>query len=132
VKLLLNTHVFLWLQTQPERLGERLALVQDRRTDLVVSAASAWEIGPSRFSLYITLIIERCKTDRPAARSPTRQNALQSRRRWTHFGQDHVAPIERQRIGRRLGQLQPLLAASAVARIIGRVWAGCELDERRR
>lgn len=45
MKLLLDTHVFLWLQTEPERLGERLALVEDRRTSLLVSAASAWEIA---------------------------------------------------------------------------------------
>jgi PIN domain nuclease of toxin-antitoxin system len=45
VRLLLDTHVFLWLQTCPERLGERLALVQDYRNDLFLSAASCWEIA---------------------------------------------------------------------------------------
>jgi PIN domain nuclease of toxin-antitoxin system len=45
VKLLLDTHVFLWLQTEPERLGDQLALVEDRRTELLVSAASSWEIA---------------------------------------------------------------------------------------
>jgi PIN domain nuclease of toxin-antitoxin system len=45
VKLLLDTHVFLWLQTEPERLGEHLRLVQDQRNVLVVSAASSWEIA---------------------------------------------------------------------------------------
>ena len=43
--MLLDTHVFLWLQTEPERLGERLALVEDPETELLVSAASAWEIA---------------------------------------------------------------------------------------
>lgn len=45
MRLLLDTHVFLWLQTEPERLGEQLGLVQDQRTSLVVSAASSWEIA---------------------------------------------------------------------------------------
>ena len=45
MKLLLDTHVFLWLQTEPERLGEHLRLVQDQRNVLVVSAASSWEIA---------------------------------------------------------------------------------------
>lgn len=45
MKLLLDTHVFLWLQTEPERLGEHLPLIQDERTALVVSAASSWEIA---------------------------------------------------------------------------------------
>lgn len=43
--LLLDTQVFLWMQTEPERLGERLALVEDRRTELLLSAASSWEIA---------------------------------------------------------------------------------------
>jgi PIN domain nuclease of toxin-antitoxin system len=43
--VLLDTHVFLWLHTEPERLGERLAVVEDPRTELLVSAASSWEIA---------------------------------------------------------------------------------------
>jgi PIN domain nuclease of toxin-antitoxin system len=45
VRLLLDTHVFLWLQTEPERLGDRLPLVEDRRTELLLSAVSSWEIA---------------------------------------------------------------------------------------
>jgi PIN domain nuclease of toxin-antitoxin system len=45
VKVLLDTHVFLWLHTEPERLGEHLSLVEDRRNELIVSAASSWEIA---------------------------------------------------------------------------------------
>ena len=45
MKLLLDTHVFLWLQTEPERLGSQLRLVEDRRNELFVSAASAWEVA---------------------------------------------------------------------------------------
>jgi PIN domain nuclease of toxin-antitoxin system len=45
VKLLLDTHVFLWLQTEPERLGHQLPLVEDARTTLLLSAVSSWEIA---------------------------------------------------------------------------------------
>jgi PIN domain nuclease of toxin-antitoxin system len=45
VKLLLDTHVFLWVQTSPERLGEHVGLVTDASNELVVSAASSWEIA---------------------------------------------------------------------------------------
>ena len=46
MKALLDTHVWLWLQTTPERLsGEALALVEDTSNDLFLSAASAWEIA---------------------------------------------------------------------------------------
>lgn len=45
MRLLLDTHVFLWLQTDPERLGDRLTLVEDGGTTLLVSSASSWEIA---------------------------------------------------------------------------------------
>lgn len=45
MRLLLDTHVFLWLMTEPERLGDHLELVEDRRSELFVSAASSWEIA---------------------------------------------------------------------------------------
>jgi PIN domain nuclease of toxin-antitoxin system len=45
VNLLLDTHVFLWLQTEPERLGEHLQVVEDERTVLLLSAASSWEMA---------------------------------------------------------------------------------------
>jgi len=45
MRLLLDTHVFLWLQTDPGRLGDRLSLVDDPQHDLLLSAASGWEIA---------------------------------------------------------------------------------------
>jgi PIN domain nuclease of toxin-antitoxin system len=45
VRVLLDTHVFLWLHTEPERLGSHLRLVEDRRNELLVSAVSSWEIA---------------------------------------------------------------------------------------
>ena len=43
--MLLDTHVFLWLLSEPERLGEHLDSLGDPSNDLLVSAASSWEIA---------------------------------------------------------------------------------------
>ncbi|MDQ8043402.1 MAG: type II toxin-antitoxin system VapC family toxin [Solirubrobacteraceae bacterium] len=45
MKLLLDTHVFLWLQTDPDRLGTHLATVADPANELLLSAASSWELA---------------------------------------------------------------------------------------
>jgi PIN domain nuclease of toxin-antitoxin system len=45
MRLLLDTHVFLWLLSEPERLGSRLELFEDQTNDLLLSAASSWEIA---------------------------------------------------------------------------------------
>jgi PIN domain nuclease of toxin-antitoxin system len=45
VRILLDTHVFLWMQTEPERLGEQLPAVEDMRNELLVSAVVSWEIA---------------------------------------------------------------------------------------
>jgi PIN domain nuclease of toxin-antitoxin system len=45
VKLLLDTHVWLWLQYAPERLSRALALAEDPGNELLFSAASSWEIA---------------------------------------------------------------------------------------
>jgi PIN domain nuclease of toxin-antitoxin system len=55
VRILLDTHVFLWLHTEPERIGEHLPLLEDQRNELLLSAVSSWEIaikhGLGRLSL---------------------------------------------------------------------------------
>jgi PIN domain nuclease of toxin-antitoxin system len=44
--LLLDTHALLWTLLDPNRIPERtLAHIRDAGTDLIVSAASAWEIA---------------------------------------------------------------------------------------
>ncbi|HSZ69351.1 MAG TPA: type II toxin-antitoxin system VapC family toxin [Solirubrobacteraceae bacterium] len=45
MKILLDTHAFLWLHTDRKRLGGHLALVEDRRTERLLSAVSSWEIA---------------------------------------------------------------------------------------
>ncbi len=45
MRLLLDTHVFLWLLAEPDRLGEHIGFVEDPSNDLFLSAASSWEIA---------------------------------------------------------------------------------------
>jgi PIN domain nuclease of toxin-antitoxin system len=46
VRLLLDTHVWLWLQAAPGRIdADVLDLLQDLDNELFLSAASAWEIA---------------------------------------------------------------------------------------
>lgn len=45
-RALLDTHALVWAATAPDRLGPvARALIEDPSTDLVVSAASAWELS---------------------------------------------------------------------------------------
>ncbi len=42
---LVDTHVWLWLQTEPERIKTQVReMVEDTSTEIMLSAASAWEI----------------------------------------------------------------------------------------
>jgi PIN domain nuclease of toxin-antitoxin system len=46
MSFLLDTHVWLWMRAQPERLrGEVRELVTDPVNDLLLSTASSWEIA---------------------------------------------------------------------------------------
>lgn len=45
MKILLDTHIFIWLHEAPERLSESaLRLLQDVENELFLSMASVWEI----------------------------------------------------------------------------------------
>ena len=45
MRVLLDTHVFLWLQSEPERVGEHLDRLRDPDTERLVSAVVSWEIA---------------------------------------------------------------------------------------
>jgi PIN domain nuclease of toxin-antitoxin system len=44
MRYLLDTHVWLWMLVDPERLGHTRHLLEDPEHDLLLSAASTWEI----------------------------------------------------------------------------------------
>jgi PIN domain nuclease of toxin-antitoxin system len=46
LRLLLDTHVLIWAMQQPDRLSSHArAAIADRRNEILVSAASVWEIA---------------------------------------------------------------------------------------
>jgi PIN domain nuclease of toxin-antitoxin system len=46
MRILLDTHCWLWLQVTPERISDRTRnLLSDPANELLLSAASAWEIA---------------------------------------------------------------------------------------
>ena len=45
MRALLDTHVWLWMLSNPERLGEALEVIEDPASRLLLSAASSWEIA---------------------------------------------------------------------------------------
>jgi PIN domain nuclease of toxin-antitoxin system len=45
VKVLIDTHVWLWMLTDPARLGSARELLQDAEVELLLSAVSTWEIA---------------------------------------------------------------------------------------
>lgn len=46
MRFLIDTQSWLWMQTTPERLNnETIALISDPATELLLSAASSWEIS---------------------------------------------------------------------------------------
>lgn len=46
MKVLLDTHVFIWAISDPSRLSSRaLVIIQDLRNEVLLSIASAWEMA---------------------------------------------------------------------------------------
>jgi PIN domain nuclease of toxin-antitoxin system len=46
LRLLLDTHVLIWAMQQPERLSQSArAALADRKNDILISAASVWELA---------------------------------------------------------------------------------------
>lgn len=70
MRILLDTHVFLWLQSAPTRLGHVLDVLADTRNDLLVSAASAWEIAIKHGTGRLPL------PEAPARYVPSRMRAI--------------------------------------------------------
>ena len=45
MRLLLDTQIFLWMNTSPERLGNLQSPIQDPSNQLFLLAASSWEVA---------------------------------------------------------------------------------------
>jgi len=69
MKLLLDTHAFIWWDSEPERLSLTvLALCQNQENTLLLSVASVWEmqiklqLGKLKLTLPLPILIESQKT----------------------------------------------------------------------
>jgi PIN domain nuclease of toxin-antitoxin system len=45
MRVLLDTHAFLWANAEPDRLGSWREVVEDLANELLLSAASSWELA---------------------------------------------------------------------------------------
>ena len=68
MKLLLDSHAFIWWDSNPDKLSPRaLTLCQDRRNTLMVSVASLWEmqikaqLGKLKLNIPMAELIEKQK-----------------------------------------------------------------------
>ncbi len=87
MKLLLDTHTFIWWDSEPARLSSRaLALCQDFENKLLLSVASTWEmqikaqLGKLKLGLPLPELIE----------NQQRINSLQI----LHIGLEHVLALD--------------------------------------
>lgn len=59
MRLLIDTHVFVWMTAEPERIGKAVqAALDDEANTVFVSAVSAWEIAIKRAVRQIDFPIE--------------------------------------------------------------------------
>ncbi|MGH2861628.1 MAG: type II toxin-antitoxin system VapC family toxin [Solirubrobacteraceae bacterium] len=72
MRLLLDTHVFLWTQDRPRRLGAVIELVGDPDNERFLSVASVWEIAIKCAAGRLVL------TEHPERYVPDRREALQA------------------------------------------------------
>lgn len=74
MKLLLDTHTFIWWANEPEKLSEKaVAACQDNSNSLILSVVSAWE-------MQIKMQLGKLKISRPMEeliRTQQQANALQ-------------------------------------------------------
>jgi len=70
VRVLLDTHGFLWANSDPERLGPWRSVIEDADNELLLSAASSWELATKA-------AIRRLRLPEPVASYvPSRMSAL--------------------------------------------------------
>jgi PIN domain nuclease of toxin-antitoxin system len=91
VRCLLDTHVWLWMLTQPERIrGEASDAIHASAGQLLLSAASSWEIS-MKYAIGRLPLPEEPETFVPARMRTTRVEALPV----THSHALHVASLPR-------------------------------------
>jgi PIN domain nuclease of toxin-antitoxin system len=129
MRLLLDTHVWLWLQQAPERLGEALALAEDPSNQLLLSAASSWEIAikwqlgrlrlPEPPAIYVA---DRMASSGVGALAVEHAHALAVASLPNH----HADPFDRLLVAQAMAENASLLTAdrALAAYDVSIIWAG--------
>lgn len=118
MKVLLDTHVFLWALLEPERLSKTAKrLLEDLQTEILLSAASAWEIatkhrlGKLSRASYLIKHFEQAVYSLQARELPvTRTHALKA----GAWPAKHRDPFDRMLAAQALLEGLPLLTADPV------------------
>lgn len=123
MRLLLDTHAFLWAVSEPARLPVRVRnSIRQRENELFVSAASAWEIA-TKFRLgklpgadvviakFSDLLLELRASDLPI----TRVHALRA----GGYTQPHADPFDRMLVAQAEIEGLPLISKDRALRQFG-------------
>jgi len=118
VRVLLDTHVWLWMLTAPARLSPSARdLVEDRRTTLWLSAASSWEIA-IKYALGRLLLPESPERFVPERMRVTNVDPLPVEHshalRVSTLEPHHRDPFDRLLVAQSQLERVPLLTADAV------------------
>jgi PIN domain nuclease of toxin-antitoxin system len=128
VRLLLDTHAFLWLQTGDARFSRKARRrVEDRRNDRYLSIASVWEmaikigLGKLRLGSSLEDLVERGALENGIALLPiAREHALGV----THLPRHHGDPFDRLLVAQAVREEMAIVAADPAfdAYPVRRVW----------
>ena len=123
MRVLIDTHVLLWLQREPERLSARVAsLLTARETTVLVSAASAWEIaikvraGKFQFDNAFLANFDRCLIEMTF--EPLHITSAHAIAAGSLAGQ-HKDPFDRMLAGQAISESLALVSADPHFKLLG-------------
>jgi len=127
--ILIDTHVFLWLQTSPERLTSVLDLLENEDTTMMLSAVSSWEIAVKwgLGKLQLPESPERYVPDRMQRSAISALPVLHSHALGVAtLPRHHRDPFDRLLLAQSLAEGLPLVTADPVMRAYGAelIWVG--------
>ncbi|MDQ6604639.1 MAG: type II toxin-antitoxin system VapC family toxin [Chloroflexota bacterium] len=128
MRVMLDTHAFLWFVGDEPRLSERArALIEDRATDPFLSIASVWElaikVGLGKLTPHVPfpmLISEQLKENGIALLDITVAHAL----RVAQLPYHHRDPFDRMLIAQAITEGLPIISVDSVfdAYSVTRIW----------
>ena len=115
MKYLLDTEVWLWMQAHPERFGHHtLSLLADERNELLLSAASSWEIALKfrKGKVHLPNPPDRYVPDRMLAGGVDGLPVLHSHALFvSHLDDHHSDPFDRLLVSQAILENLPVISA---------------------